>query len=115
MRRLAVTPLRGRDRMFWAASSASATQSKFCAVTLKLQANVPMADLNAKVRAILERPIAELVEMGLQGGRPSAIHMIAFQMLIRLDARSDFDALLHLRTEIDDALEAAKAEAGGLN
>ena len=70
---------------------------------------------NAKIRAIIERPIAELVEIGLEGGRPAAIHMLAFQMILRLDGLNDVEALTHLRKECDDAISAITAETGGVH
>jgi hypothetical protein len=73
-----------------------------------------MADLNANVRDIIERPIADLVGIGLEGGRSAAIFMLAFQMILRLGGINDTEALMRLRREIDDALEAGE-HAGAMH
>ena len=67
----------------------------------------PCDDLNQRIRAIIERPIADLVELGLEGGTLGAVGMLAFQYLLRLQTAADRDRLESLRDEIDDYLEAA--------
>ena len=66
-----------------------------------------------KTRDIIEQALAELVDLGLEGGRPAAIDPPAFQMILRLEGLDDTAALMSLRQEIDDALKVAKDEAGG--
>jgi hypothetical protein len=69
-------------------------------------------DISARVRQIIERPLDELVEIGLRGGRPTAVRMLAFQYLLRMT--DDVEGLLFRREEIDDAIEALHEEAGGV-
>jgi hypothetical protein len=57
-----------------------------------------------QVREILERPIDDLVALGLQGGVDAATRMIAFQMIFRLELAGRHDLLEELRDEINDAL-----------
>jgi hypothetical protein len=70
----------------------------------------PCDDPNQRVRDILERPVAELVELGLEGGATAAQSMIAFQMIIRLQLADAREELERLRDEIDDYLEAEDDE-----
>jgi hypothetical protein len=75
----------------------------------------PLPDeINERTREIINRPIEELVALGLEGGSAAAQHMLAFHMILRLDTAGEIEKLMHLRQEIDDAIEAAQAEAGGL-
>jgi hypothetical protein len=68
--------------------------------------------LQAQARTIIEQPIAALVALGLEGGDRAACRLLAFQYVLRL--ADDVEALMELRREIDDALQAARA-AGGLH
>lgn len=63
-------------------------------------------DPNARVREIINRPIAELVELGLEGGAPAAAALLALQYINKLQLADDREELERLRDEIDDYLEA---------
>ena len=58
-------------------------------------------DLNRRVRAIIERHVAELVEIGLGGGELAACSLLARQYLGRLLLADEREALQELRDEID--------------
>jgi hypothetical protein len=61
-------------------------------------------DLNRRVRAIIERPVAELVEIRLGGGELAACSLLARQYLGRLFLADEREDLQELRDEIDDRL-----------
>ena len=69
-------------------------------------------EMQARARAIIEQPIAALVEFGLEGSRQAAVRMLAFQYLIRLQPDADLEFLLLLRDEIDRAIAATIDETG---
>jgi hypothetical protein len=66
-------------------------------------------DINTQARAAIERPIGELVALGLQGGDQAAVRMLAFQSALRLQLADDLEGLTRLRQEIDGAIEAVPA------
>jgi hypothetical protein len=63
-----------------------------------------VTDPNEQIRAIIERPIGALVEIGLEGGERAALHMLAFQYILRIDLADDLETLLALRQELDAAI-----------
>jgi hypothetical protein len=68
-------------------------------------------DINDRIRAAIQRPVDELVALGIQGGALAASHMLAFQHILRLEGAGDLGALEQLRDEIDEYLGAVTSEA----
>jgi hypothetical protein len=68
--------------------------------------------INSRIRGIVDRPIVELVEVGMESRR-DATRLLSFQYVLRLG--DDVEWLLTLRKEIDDAIRVAQAEAGGVH
>ena len=66
-------------------------------------------DINTQARAAIERPIGELVALGLQGGDQAAVRMLAFQSALGFSSPTILRVLTRLRQEIDGAIEAAPA------
>lgn len=63
-------------------------------------------DINARVCEIIQRPIGELVEIGLEGGELAAVSLLARQYIGRLYLADDLETLRELRDEIEADLEA---------
>jgi hypothetical protein len=68
---------------------------------------------NDTIRAIIQAPIRQLVEVGLEGGEQSALRMLALAYVGKLFLAGDIEGLMEIKKEVDEDLEAATAETSG--